>query len=79
MENKIKPVKYTKHLCFKCLKEHKHINNYSIYGRGYGSSFDNENTILQLCDECDNKDLNDWFNEEPTYGEYWEDYKYEKI
>lgn len=78
MENKIKPVKYTEHLCFKCLKEHEHINKYSIYGRGYGSSFDNENTILQLCDECDNKELNDWFNEESTYEEYWEDYKYEK-
>lgn len=80
MSDKIKPIKYSEHLCFKCLKEHKHINTYSIYGRGYGSSFDNDNTKLQLCDECNESDAEEWFAENPTIkeGDFYENYKYEK-
>ena len=77
MNNKITPIKYTEHLCFKCLKEHDKINKYKIYGRGYGSCFDNENTTLQLCDECNNKELEKWFNEIPKENDYYEEYKYE--
>lgn len=77
MNNRITPIKYTEHLCFKCLKEHNNIHKYEISNRGYGSGFDGENTLLQLCDKCNNNDLDKWFNEIPKIEEYWEVYKYE--
>lgn len=64
-------------LCFKCLQR-KDVTTYSIYGRGYGSWFDNFNTKLQLCDDCKPEGINDWFNENPTIDDYSEEYKYEQ-
>lgn len=75
MSNKIKPIEYSEHLCFKCLNEHDHINTYAIYGRGYGSSFDNVSTKLQLCNQCNKDDLKEWFDEYCN-GEFPENYKY---
>lgn len=76
--DKIKPVDYTEKLCFKCLKDSDVIHKYKISYRGYGSGFDGENVILQLCNECNINDLNKWFNEQPELIEdYCEEYKYE--
>ena len=75
---KIKAIKYNERICFKCLKESDNIHKYSIGYRGYGSDFDNFNTIIQLCDDCDCKELDKWCNENPEINGYYEDYKYEK-
>lgn len=79
MENKkIKAITNYKGMCFKCLSKNKSVDTFSIYGRGYGSSFDNENTKLQLCKDCQPQGISDWFNEEvDLLDEYCEDYKYE--
>lgn len=78
MKNKIRPIKYSKKICFKCLKKKENIHTYSISYRGYGSGFDNVNTMLQLCDDCNHEELDIWFNEEPELiYSCWEDYKYE--
>lgn len=80
MENKIKAIPYTEHLCFNCLKEFDNINTYTIGYRGYGSSFDSTNTKLQLCDECAKRVQDIWFNEQPIMedDDCYENYKYEK-
>lgn len=76
--NKIKPIKYNEKLCFKCLKEKDSTSIYTIGYRGYGSGFDNFNTVLQLCDKCDCKDMKMWVDETPDLEEgYCENYKYE--
>lgn len=75
---KIKPVEYNEHICFKCLQEKENIHTYRIWGRGYGSIFDNDNTTLQLCDDCNQEELETYFNEEPEIeDEYCENYKHE--
>lgn len=66
-------------ICFCCLKEKTNLNTYSISGRGYGSSFDNEDTYLQICDNCKPEGINKWFDENPELIDgYCEDYKHEK-
>ena len=45
-------IKDTKNLCYKCLKKKDNIHKIRIGSRGYGSSFDNFSTSLQLCDDC---------------------------
>lgn len=82
MNNKIEYVKYEEDLCFKCLQKKNNINTYELKNRGYGSIYDNENTKLQLCNECvggidEHNKLETWFNEEPTVSEYIELYQYE--
>lgn len=78
MKEKIVPMNYSECLCFKCLKEKEKIKKYFVGYRGYGSSFDNFNSIIQLCEECDHKDLQMWVDEKPTMiDDYCEDYKYE--
>lgn len=78
MNNKIKSVDYNEKICFKCLKEKYNIHTYTLGYRGYGSGFDNFNTILQLCNDCNHGELSIWFNEEPELIDgYCEDYKYE--
>lgn len=77
----MKYIKNTEDLCHKCLQEKSDIKTYSIYGRGYGSNFDNCNQYLQLCLECRKgieEDLDKWFNENPEFDEYYEEYKYEE-
>lgn len=73
---KVKAIEDIKGLCFKCL-EKKNVSIYSLYRSDYGSSFDNLYTHLQICDDCKPKDIDIWFNEEPTYKDYYTDYKYE--
>lgn len=75
--DEIKPVECNEHLCFKCLQNKEHINKYELSYRGYGSSFDNVNTKLQLCDECNDSRLEEWFGENPEIDDYFEEYKYE--
>lgn len=76
---KIKAITDSKNLCYKCLKKKK-INEYRIYGRGYGSNFDNCHAGIQICDECkENNPLDLWFYETPKQekGDYYETYLYE--
>lgn len=77
----IKYIKNRETLCHKCLQDKEDIKNYSIYGRGYGSYFDNDNETVQLCSECRSgieEDLDKWFNESCEYDGYYENYKYEE-
>ncbi|TCJ00424.1 hypothetical protein [Cytobacillus praedii] len=73
---KIKAIENYEYVCFCCLKE-KPIQKYSVYGRGYGSDFDNNNTHLQLCNDCKPPIIEDWFNETPSVDEYIEKYNNE--
>jgi c-di-AMP phosphodiesterase-like protein len=51
-------------ICMKCLaKESTH--SYSISDRGYGSKFDGDKHLFQVCDDCDEPDYEKWFNESP--------------
>lgn len=79
---KIKYIKYSEDLCFKCLNKKEDIKIYTLEGRGYGSIYDNVDSKIQLCPECRkniDKDIEKWFNERPnTEQHYLEDYKYEK-
>ena len=47
-------------VCMKCLKK-KATHTYTIYGRGYGSSFDMSDTKFQCCDDCDSPEYEEWF------------------
>lgn len=81
--SKIKYVKYEEDLCFKCLQKKKAINTYELVGRGYGSSYDSHNTMLQLCNECvgsieKHNELEKWFDEKPKIIDYEEEYEYEE-
>ena len=80
--SKVKYVKYEENLCFKCLKKKEAINTYELKNRGYGSIYDNDDTKLQLCNECvgsieNNNELEKWFNEKPTIVDRTEEYQYE--
>lgn len=64
-------------LCFRCLSK-KIIQKYSLYRSDYGSSFDNNYTYLQICDNCKPDNIGEWFDEEPEMIDgYCADYKYE--
>ena len=77
MSNDHKAIEDFKDICFKCL-EKKITTKYSLYRSNYGSSFDNNYTYMQICDECKPKDIKKWFDEEPELIDGWcEDYKYE--
>lgn len=77
MSNNHKAIEDFKDICFKCLVK-KITTTYSLYRSNYGSSFDNNYTYMQLCDECKPKDIKKWFDEEPELIDGWcEDYKYE--
>lgn len=66
-----------KDVCFKCL-EKKTTTTYSLYRSNYGSSFDNNYTYMQICDDCKPKGIKQWFDEEPEMIDGWcEHYKYE--
>lgn len=52
----------------KCLKK-KATHTYTIYGRGYGSIFDNFNSHFHLCDDCAKEEYQEWTDE---HGE-WDD------
>lgn len=66
-------------VCMQCLKK-KATHTYSIYGRGYGSNYDNFNSKFQLCDDCAKDEYKTWADEESHWeGEMFcgEVYKYE--
>ena len=66
-------------VCMQCLKN-KATHTYSIYGRGYGSDYDNFNSKFQLCDDCAKDEYKTWADEESHWeGEMFcgEVYKYE--
>ena len=70
--------------CCNCLKEIK-VNHIHIGALGWGSSFDNFSTQLDLCDECLAKTNSDWwkfkvcgnFDEHGNYDIHGEWYEYE--
>lgn len=66
-------------VCMKCLQK-KATHEYAIYGRGYGSDFDEASTHLQLCDNCHHEEYHEWFNESPCSIEdgYCETYQHEE-
>lgn len=66
-----------KSICMKCLKMDA-THTYTIYGRGYGSSFDSMDTKFQCCDECDKPEYKEWFNEIETMDGYVETYEHEE-
>lgn len=74
----VKAIVNHENLCMKCLKLKDSVRLYSIYGRGYGSDFDSFNTELRLCAECDNPNIELWFNENPIMSDYIEVYEYEE-
>jgi hypothetical protein len=77
MNNRPKAINSYKNLCFKCLNKKK-ITKFSLY-RGYGSSFDNYRTYLQICDDCKPTNIKAWFDEEPEMQDnFYEEYKHEK-
>lgn len=79
MINRPKAIKDFENLCFKCLQKQNNINKYFLHRSNYGSSFDNNYTHLQLCDECKKEINEEWFKEEPEIIDgYCADYKYEK-
>ena len=63
-------------VCMKCLKK-KATHTYTIYGRGYGSSFDMSDTKFQCCDDCDSPEYEEWFNETEVMDDYVETYQHE--
>ena len=63
-------------ICMKCLsKGAKHF--YHINGRGYGSKFDGMDTVIQLCDDCNDEKISTYASELPIMEEYYERYDYE--
>lgn len=66
-----------KSVCMKCLKKNA-THTYTIYGRGYGSSFDSMDTKFQCCDECDKPEYKEWFNETEVMDDYVETYQHEE-
>lgn len=56
---KIKAIHNADCLCWKCLKEKSDIHNIKISDCGYGSTFDNFTTQIQLCEECFNESQKD--------------------
>lgn len=66
-----------KSICMKCLKKNA-THTYTIYGRGYGSSFDSMDTRFQCCDECDKPEYKDWFGETEVMNGYVETYEHEE-
>lgn len=64
-------------VCLVCQKE-KPTHVYSIFGRGYGSCFDNDRIEFKCCDKCDKPEFRYWFNEESEDNEFCEVYTYEE-
>ncbi len=64
-------------VCFKCLKETKVIKLH-ISALGYGSSFDNFSTRINLCEDCIAQTNSEWWNFEIKDDEWGGSYKYEK-
>lgn len=65
MTDKIRAIDDYEHVCFKCLNEKQNLESYHLYRSEYGSSFDNNYTYLQLCDDCKPEGIKEWFDETP--------------
>lgn len=66
-------------VCMKCLKN-KATHTYTIYGRGYGSIFDNFNSRFHLCDDCAKEEYQEWTDERGEWDDKnfdGEEYQYE--
>lgn len=80
---KIKAIKSTEKLCWKCLQEKDNIHKIEFGPLGYGSAFDCCSTKIQLCDECYKASCPEIWSDELVYDnedckEYdWSHYKYE--
>lgn len=80
---KIKAIKSTEKLCWKCLQEKDDIHKIEFGPLGYGSAFDCCSTKTQLCDECYKVSCQEIWSDELIYDneeckEYdWSHYKYE--
>lgn len=72
---KIKAIKNTEKLCWKCLKEKDMIHLIELENLGYGSIFDSCSAKIQLCEECYNDKGPDFWSKELTYNTE-EDEKY---
>lgn len=64
-------------VCMKCLKN-KATYKYLLYGRGYGSIFDESDTKFQCCDECNKPEYEEWFYERKVMNDYVETYQHEE-
>ena len=64
---KIKAMRNTANLCWKCLKEKNPIHVMEFGPLGYGSGFDNCQTKIQLCEECYQKSNPDIWSKETVY------------
>lgn len=73
----VKAIMDYKNVCMKCLNKKDTLIKTEMYGRGYGSDFDNFNSTLCLCSDCYIPDLELWFDEEPEKKDYIQEYKYE--
>lgn len=62
----------------KCL-EREVSKTYTIAHRGYGSKFDNFNTQIDLCDNCNETGLELWTNEIPTKDHYGQTFHLEDL
>lgn len=80
--NKITPIDNHENICFKCLQiiEPEKINKHYMF-RGYGSIFDDLEIHLNLCDNCEPKNLKAWFDEKPFFekDDFTENYYFEKF
>ena len=64
-------------VCCKCLSQ-EGVHTYVIKNRGYGSKFDMEEMKLQLCDDCNREEFEEYFNEIPIIKDYCENYIHEE-
>lgn len=64
---KIKAIRNTEKLCWKCLKEKNLIHVMEFGPLGYGSGFDNCQTKIQLCEECYQKSNPNIWSKETVY------------
>lgn len=69
-------------LCYCCdevQENESRLHELRISGRGYGSSFDNFNSYILLCDKCLKQKYKEWFNEHnDIYDDFNETYEHEK-
>lgn len=66
-------------LCMKCLDK-KASHFYSLHGRGYGSIFDEFNSEIHLCDDCNDENVKIWVEEKGKWNKEdfcGEEYEYE--
>lgn len=73
--DKIETIINNEYLCWHCLKENNKTKTIHIGALGYGSSFDNLSTQIQLCPDCLSKTNENWWKlkvcgNHDKYGQY---------